>query len=357
MSPGSTPTFKDLTVTARKVLVVDFGFLGDSVQLIPALWELRRHQPQSELHVLTSRVGGEVLRMAPCVDRVWDLELMPDRRTLREQLRVLRGLRREHFDAAFNFSGSDRTIFWTWFTGARQRATNTWGRPHFWTRWLIPHIAPQPDPDLPVAQQHERMLRTLGFECGARRYELSPDAAARKRADSLVPPGAVHLSINAAKPLKEWPLEHSIELGRRLLARSPECRIVASGSAQPREQQRLRQLADAVDNSRLQVLPSDLSIPQLAAVLQRCRLHIGPDSGVMNLAAALGLPTVSFFRDQPGYKSWLPAGTAHRTFIGQCHCVDHGHAPCLPSERAACLAAIPPETALSAVLELLSHPG
>jgi ADP-heptose:LPS heptosyltransferase len=353
MSPGSQPSFKDRTKNASRLLVVDFGFLGDSVQLIPTLWELRRHHPTADLHVLTTRVGGEVLRMAPCVDRVWDLELIPDRRTLREQLRILGGLRRSRFDVAFNFSGSDRTVFWTWFSGARLRAAAAWGKHHFWTRWIIPDLAAPQDPDLPVAQQRRGVLAELGFDSGPLRYELTPPPSARQRAIALVPERALHLSVNAAKPLKEWPLEHCIDLARHLLDQLPSLRIVASASSRKREQQRLLQLGAGVNSPNLKLLPPDLTIPELTAVLQRCRMHVGPDSGVMNLAAAIGIPTISFFRDQPGYKSWLPAGRLHQAFVGSCHCVDHGEAPCLPSGRAECLGAITPQTVLTAILQRL----
>jgi len=338
---------------AAKLLVVDFGFLGDSVQLVPTLCELKRHHHGAELHVLTTRVGGEVLRMAPCVDRVWDVELMPDRRTLGEQLRVLRGLRSEHFDGALNFSGSDRSLFWTWFSGARHRVTSTWGRPHGWTRLLIPTVVPSLDPDLAIAEQRRRVLEQLGYATGPLCYELSPGSDADAWAAGQVPAGAVHVSINAAKPLKEWPLEHSIDLTKRILDRWSSVQVIASGSAREREQERLRRLSTAVNSERLHLLPAAMNLRQLAAALQRCRVHIGPDSGVMNLAAAMGVATVSFFRDQPGYKAWLPVGEGHQPFIGQCHCVDHRQAPCLPNARAECLAQIRVDAALEAVARRL----
>jgi len=349
--------FRDQIRGTRKLLVVDFGFLGDSVQLVPTLWELRRHIPKAELHVLTTRSGAEVMGMAGCVDRVWDVELLPDRRTFGEQIRILRSLRRERFDVALNFSGSDRTVFWTWFSGARRRAAHAWGKHHFWTRWLIPNLVPQQDPDLPIARQRERVLGALGFDSGPLRYDLRPGPEPQQRAARLVPEqGTLHFSINAAKALKEWPLDHCIQLARQLLEHCPQLRIVASGSAREREQDRLGQLVGAVDNRRLQRLPSDLTIPQLAAVLQRCRLHIGPDSGVMNLAIAMGLPTISFFRNQSGYKAWLPTGEDHHPFVGNCHCVDHREAPCLPSGRAECLAAIKPGMVLPVLLAKLGAP-
>ena len=106
-------SFHAQTRTARKILVVDLGFLGDSVHLIPALWEIKRHHAPGALHVLTSTIGAEVLGLAPCVDRAWAVELYPQQRTLRQQWKVVRALRRERFDLAFNFSGADRTILMT----------------------------------------------------------------------------------------------------------------------------------------------------------------------------------------------------------------------------------------------------
>jgi ADP-heptose:LPS heptosyltransferase len=356
--PSPAPaSFRQQVRAAGKLLVVDFGFLGDSVQLIPTLCELKRHHPQAQLHVLTTRVGGEVLRMVPAVDRVWDVELMPDRRTLREQLNVLRGLRSEHFDAALNFSGSDRSLFWTWFSGARQRATYTWGTPHWWTHHIIPTVVPSFDPDLPIAEQRRRVLEHLGYDTDPLRYELTPGTEAETWAAELVPPNSIHLSINAAKALKEWPLDHSIELAQRILDRWPNMHLIASGSAREREQHRLRELADQVASNRLHVLPGSVKLRQLAAALQRCSLHIGPDSGVMNLAAALGVPTISFFRNQPGYRAWLPTGEQHHSFVGECHCVDHRSAPCLAGERAECLVAISVDAVLQTIASSLVKSG
>src|SRR6478752_6976798 len=101
------------TSAARKIIVVDLGFLGDTVHLVPALWELKRGYPTASLHVLTSPVGTEVLRLVPCVNRAWAIEMNPEKRTLRQQLQIVRGLRREQFDIAFNFNGADRTIILT----------------------------------------------------------------------------------------------------------------------------------------------------------------------------------------------------------------------------------------------------
>src|SRR6516225_4691993 len=126
--PPDPAKFYSTTRAARKIIVVDLGFLGDTVHLVPALWELKRGYPQAALHVLTAPVGAEVLRLVPCVDRAWAVELYREKRTLRQQWETIRGLRRERFDVAFNFNGADRTVIMTALTGARWRVGYPGGR-------------------------------------------------------------------------------------------------------------------------------------------------------------------------------------------------------------------------------------
>ena len=339
------PTLMDFYArsrAARKILVVDLGFLGDSVHLVPALWEIKRHYPAAELHTLSAPVGAEVLRLAPCVDRPWAFPLGSPSPPWWRHWGLLLALRRERFDAAFNFSGADRTLFITALAGARWSVAAAGGRKHFWSNWLIRDQVPRPSPELPVYEQRRQALAACGFELAPPRWDLRLPEAAVRWAEARVPAGAVHFSINASTPLKEWPLEHWIELARRLLAKEPSARIIATGSANVREQERLRSLAAGVGDERLTVLPSGLTIAELAAALQRCRLHVGADSGVLHLAAAVGLPTVALFRRYSDASAWMPVGPAHRILSVPCPCVNQRQPACAATGQAACLAQLQP---------------
>ena len=137
-------------------------------------------------------------------------------------------------------------------------------------------------------------------------------------------------------------MRHHADLLRMLWRENPGLTVVASASPQEREQERLRQLFVALNDPRVVRLSERLSIAQLAAVVARCRLHIGPDSGVMHLAVALGVATVSLFREQKGFRAWLPQGTNHRVLTAPCDCVDHYASPCERAQTAECLARIEP---------------
>jgi ADP-heptose:LPS heptosyltransferase len=350
-------TFYTRTRDARKVIVVDLGFLGDTVHLVPALWELKRHYARAALHVLTTPVGCEVLALVDGVDRRWALEMNPRRRSLRQQWQVLRALRGERLDVAYNFSGADRTIFITALTGARWRVAHRGARWHFWNRWLIPTWVPRRPANLPVWEQRRQVLAACGFTLEPPRFALRIPGDAVRRAESLAPPGAIHFSINASHALKEWPLGNWAQAAKLLLDGNPAWRIVATGSGSDREQTRLARFAAGVGHPRLTVLEGGHSVAELGALLQRCQLHVGADSGVLHLATALGTRVLALFREYPDASAWMPACPPHQVLSAPCRCVDQRPPPCGPCGYAECLAGIAPEVVVSRIRSLLDPGG
>lgn len=349
--------FYSRTSAARKIIVVDLGFLGDSVHLVPALWELKRNYPQASLHTLSATVGAQLLRLVPCVDKAWAFPLAAPSPPWWRHWDLLGSLRREGFDAAFNFSGADRTIFITAFTGAKHRVAHAAGRKHFWQNWLIKDWVPRRPSTLQVYEQRRQVLAACGLSLASAKWELRIPDSARTEVEFSVPEYAVHFSVNASTPLKEWPLEHWTKLASELLASDSACRIIASGSRSPREQERLRAFAAAVNNSRLIIVPESWGIAQLAAAMKVCRLHVGGDSGVLHLAMALGSPTVAIFRDYAGKDEWLPRGPEHRHVIAACPCAELHRPTCLAQNRAVCLEQIPPAQVFALVRELMHTPA
>jgi ADP-heptose:LPS heptosyltransferase len=248
-------------------------------------------------------------------------------------------LRRQRFDIAFNFTGSDRSLFATAFVGAPWSLSLEAGRRHFWNNWLVGEWMQRGTRELPVFEQRRQVLAASGFSLQPARFDLRVPEEATRYAQENIPENTVHLSINTSTPVKEWPLENWIELAKALLAADGSLHLTATGSARPREQARLAALAKAVDHPRLVCLAGP-SIARLAAVLQRSRLQIGGDSGVLHLAMALGVPTLTVFRDHAGLKEWLPVGEQHRHFVAACRCLEENRTDCLAAGKAACLASI-----------------
>ncbi|MBL9128979.1 MAG: glycosyltransferase family 9 protein, partial [Verrucomicrobiales bacterium] len=273
----------------RKVLVVDLGFLGDTIHTIPALRELRRSHPEAELHVVTTPVGGEVLALVDGIDRVWTVPLGNPSPPWWRHLDLQWRLFRERFDRVVNFSGADRTLFVAAFAGVSDRITREGRRGGWWRRVLAGRRIPAPSRTLPVYEQRRRVLAEAGYALGPVRFDLRiPEADAAWAADRwaafrFADLPTTHVSINASSPFKEWSMDRWVAWAKACLARG-RGPLLATGSTRDREQSRLREFEKRVADDRLVVMTEGLSLCRLAALLARCALHVGTDSGVTHLA-------------------------------------------------------------------------
>ena len=172
-----------------------------------------------------------------------------------------------------------------------------------------------PKSDAPL-HRVELLGRTLGLDpppaprlwTGARHEE----AAAR-----LLPPGRPVLALGptANWPAKIWPAERFAELARRLTAPGAPlagAAVVVAGGAD--EAALARPLLDGIPaERRIDLFGQELL--SVAAVLRRCALFVGNDSGLMHLAAASQIPTLGLFGPtrEARYAPWGPHGAVLRT--------------------------------------------
>jgi heptosyltransferase-3 len=102
-------------------------------------------------------------------------------------------------------------------------------------------------------------------------------------------PVAIH--PGSGSPRKNWAAAAWAEIGERVLAATPGRRIVLIGGEADRAG--LQALHAAWGGRAL--VAQDLPLPHLAAVLEKCALFLGHDSGISHLAAATGTRCVLLF--------------------------------------------------------------
>lgn len=341
-------TFAARTSSARRVLVLDPGALGDTVHLLPALWELRRHYAQAELHILSSPVGAEIISLAGCADRQWILPQSRDQRSLADQFRILSALRSLKFDVSINFGINERVLVYAGVIRAKHRLGRMGGRHYFWGGFCIPNRTAMPSPALPTYENHREMLASAGFSMNHARFDLAVPPEETTWAKGLLPSTSIHLSPNAQSPLREWSVQKWVELILLLKPAQPSLGIVVTGTADLRERNRLSSIQAAV-NDRSVLFISNAPIAKLVALMDRCLIHVGSDSGALHVAVALGKGTVSFFRGGSPSRGWLPNGTRHQTFIKPCMCTNQKVSLCVPSSGSECIDSIKPDEVLTAI--------
>ncbi len=317
--PDRHSSFLERTRDARKVMVFGLGFLGDMVHLLPALWMVRRAYPQAQLHVGAAAHVTSFLECAPWVDCVWGYSRFPKHASLKENLAFVKCMRRERFDALINLNGSDRSSWLTWLSGARERLGRTpkGGEAFFWRQRFTETVAHPFSPE-PVYVQNCRCLEKVGFPSSTPEFHAELDPRHLAAADiSTADAGTYfHLSPFTTDDRKELPPAQLVELIAGLQTRWPDKRIVLSGSATERERGKMESLLRHLARRPWRVFSGDLNLVQLTAVIEHSAAHLCGDTGTLHLGLMTGVPTVSWFRPNPGSEAWIPVGNRYRTVFG-----------------------------------------
>lgn len=314
--PGSEPL--------RRILFIRIDRIGDLVLSTPALRAVKEAYPDSELTVLASPSNAPVIFHNPCVDRTIVFNAGGG---LREGLRTIRRLRGCAFDAAVDPYNNYalKTAVLSFLSGAAFRiGYDSFGRGIFYHRALEEGTTPRHLVDIALDA-----LRPLGIEASNRRPELFlSDEEKQQARDWLNARGlgsrpVIGLHPGAFYPSQRWPLEYFSEVIHKIQNRGDHDIILFGG---PGDGFIVRDIA-----SRLRREPPILmggGLRRFAAVLSRCDRLICNNSGPLHVAAALGIPTLSFMG--PTVKeTWEPIGDIHRV-------LRRNELPCIGCNQGSC---------------------
>ena len=163
----------------------------------------------------------------------------------------------------------------------------------------------------------------------------------------------VAIAPGASFPHKMWPIERYISASQKL-HQEYGCRFVVVGADADRPLG--VRLADSLGTNCLDVTGST-TVTQLAALLSRCWLFVGNDSGPAHVASAVDCPcvTVTSALDFPGiWEPWNSRGRIARTRIDCEFCLS---LTCCPLKTNACIMAIDTDEVLSLCRQVLGVPS
>ncbi len=350
--------------TTRRILVRANNWIGDVVLISPAVRALREHFPEARLAILGKRWVLEALSGNPYFDDLIEYDRRGRHAGLAGRLRLSAELRRGgRFDLAILFQKAFDAAAIAWMAGARHRvgyATDA-------RRALLTHALPLP----PAGTHHAEIFLGLARAVGCPVRDARPffhlserdragAEATLRRAGLAGARPLVALHVGASKPPRAWHLERFAELGRRLLA-PHDARLIVLGA--PGEVPLLESLVAGLPPGSFLIPDPSAGLRASAAILERCHLFIGNDSGPMHLAAALDVPTLGIFG--PGLpRTTGPVGRGARVAtVGR----DYPCAPCrqdffrecspAPSGKPFCLEEVDVGTVEQAATALLRGAG
>lgn len=292
----------------RKLLFIRIDRLGDMVMSTPVLRAIKARSPSVRLTVLASAVNAPLLAGNPFVDEVivWN-----PGRTWLGALVCLRHLHAAGFDAVIDpLPEYDlETALIAFFSGASYRlGYDIAGRGALFSVAVRP-----PDQALHFIEETFYLVKAMGIEQRGEKPELfstpgAETAAARILEESGVgalPLIAVHPGGHYAS--QRWPAERFAAVVAWLLIKY-KAAVLLIGSASEGGPLAVIELAVSAGRGQKCVVKAvDLPADVLAALLRRCVLFVGNNSGPLHMAGALGVPAVSTMGPTDPVR-WSPRG-------------------------------------------------
>jgi ADP-heptose:LPS heptosyltransferase len=348
------------------ILVYRLGSLGDTIIALPAFHAIKKAFPNFRITLLTNKPVASMAAPAEAifagsglVDEVLDYPIGTRNPFVLGCL--LWRLRARRFGAVFNLTeyrsdaATRRDFFFFCIAGAKRfygfnlEARDKTPAPDFSTgevEWeafrLVRRVASFSQVDLDDNKFWDLRLTT--------EEHRSAEALLEKFSNQG---HLIAFSIGTKVPANDWGISNWAELSSRLAGHLKGWSAVFIGSSGESE---LSETCLSLWGQRGLNLCGKSSPRVSAAILAKCKLFIGHDSGPMHLASCMGVPCVAIFSARNLPRQWFPRGNKNVIVYNKTECAGCGLEVCIVNQKK-CLSAISVNQVENAVLSQLENLG
>jgi len=284
----------------RHILIIHQGAIGDFIVSLPAIGSFRQRYPDAAIEIWGYPAILQLVEGRFYADRIASIdrkEIAPfysDNATLDAELVA----RFKQFDLIIIFGGQQQKPLLQNLRKIRVKEVHS-----------ITALPPEAGIDHIIDYQLSQLL-PLGYELPDKIPRLFPNESDVTQASDLFSkrqPGSksrtVAMHIGGGSKKKVWSPGCFAQLSEKLIEEDSAEIIVPLGPADEEVAQEYFNLIDSDAVNHITGLP----LNQLAALLKKCSLYLGNDSGITHLAAAVGTPVVALFGPTDP-RVWGPRG-------------------------------------------------
>lgn len=291
----------------KKILVIKFGGIGDLLLTTPIFPNLKSYFPDAEIYILTLRKARDVLIDNPYLTRVFTYDPSEDKSWC-----LIKNIRNQKYDLVIDLFCNPRTALITFLSGAKYRFGFEFrGRSYAYNIKMKGRGGEVHNVDFNLDA-----LRKMEIPIESRDLYLPLNIVHREFADDFIKSKNINskpiigISLTGGWEAKRYKKNDYIELMRMIDGRVDVNFMLLWGNEEEKREA-LEIHANFPENSF--IIP-DSPIKYLGALIERCTVIIGNDSGPLHLAVAAGVPTLGIYGPtNPGLQG--PYGEKNLTIV------------------------------------------
>jgi heptosyltransferase-2 len=284
-----------------KILIRATNWVGDAIMAMPALRAIRARFPDANISILARPYVADIYRGQNICDVLISYDPQGPHAGLSGRERLAKELRAQKFDVAMLLQNAFDAAWLAWRAGVPERIGYARdGRSLLLTKKIS---VPKPG-EIPAHEQfyYLELLRRTGWIDslpGESFVTLDVSEEHRRQAEETLlsagaRPNAARIAIGAGASYgsaKCWSPDRFADFVNRFRPQT-DADVVLFGTVA--EQKVSEAIAAGITGPSISLV-GKTAIAALPALLSRCHLFVGNDSGAMHVAASVGLPVVAVF--------------------------------------------------------------
>ena len=283
-----------------RILIIRLAPLGETVLTTPVIRALRQHFQEAHIAYMVAPTREDLVSANPYLNEIITYQASVPK--------FIYQIARRKFQMAVVLQPTFRLVLHTFLARIPFRVgfeTNAGGK-------KLLSLAVRNNTAQHETQRYLDVVRTLGVEVGNDEPEVFVNSANIAWANDFLENQKINdgkpiigLNPGAATAYRRWHAANFAVLGDRLHEVYEAHILITTG---PREDKLAEQVVAQMAYSP--VIVNQVTLMQLAALLQRCDLYISNDTGPMHLSTAVQTPTIALF-GASNLIQWAPPWDRH----------------------------------------------
>lgn len=286
-----------------RILLIKLRHHGDMLLTTPVINSLHQAWPQAQIDVLLYEETRDMLAAHPFIHTIYGIDRkwrkLGTRRHLCKEWQLLSTLRQQKYSLVLNLADQWRSAFATLFTGAPERIGFDFykRRGWFWQHCHTQLASVSAHQTLHTVEQNLSILAPLAI-ASSEDVTMSYQPDDWQKVQAMLREKQVNGSYIVVQPTSRWFFKCWDEgkMAETIIAlqKDGHTLVLTSGPDQS-EKAMIEKIRSLCPPERIHSLAGELSLPQLAALIDHANLFIGVDSVPMHMAAALKTPCIALF--------------------------------------------------------------
>lgn len=280
----------------KKVLLINFGGIGDEILFFPTIKSVKETYPNAKIYLALEKRSKSAKHLCPYIDKVFCLDIKSKFKKYFSIIKFLFGVWFRRFDVVISSGSSPMVAFLLFLTGIKQRYGYNSGK---WSEKLLTK-ATTLNKNQYAADMYHDLIKTVNPDATSSIPEIidiKPPEVKKEKPAILIHPGVSLMSIKK-NIIKGWSVKKWAKLIDMLLETKKYTVLLAGGKD---DRETIEEILFVLNATRTDysdfknIYGQTKSIQDFIALIKIADTVVCVDSAPLHMAIASNIPVIALF--------------------------------------------------------------